>query len=95
MLNVDELDIEMKQTTDVSEEELLGEINAENEDVQEMSEEEQRQFFIEQLKKMKMRFNPVKQKGNVTINPYGTEYKQKRKKKNRQVKASRRTNRKK
>lgn len=91
-LNVDELDIEMKQTN-VDEEELQDGINAENEDGQEMSEEEQRQLYIEQLKKMRMRFNPIKHVGNKTINPYGTEYKQKRKMKNKQAKASRQRNR--
>ena len=99
-LNVEELDVAMagnslKEKLEGLEDDLRDGINAENEEGQEMSEEEQRQLYIEHLKKMHMRFNPIKQVGNKTINPYGTEYKQKRKKKNKQAKASRKTNRRK
>ena len=97
-LNVEELDIAMagnplNEQLEGLEDELRDGINADNEEGQEMSEEEQRQLYIEQLKKMRMRFNPIKHVGNKTINPYGTEYKQKRKQKNRQAKAARKTNR--
>ncbi|MFW6247333.1 MAG: hypothetical protein ACOC22_04150 [bacterium] len=92
-LNVDELDITLGQNADVVDEELEDGINADSVEGQELSEEEQRQLYIEQLKKMKMRFNPIKHVGNKTINPYGTEYKQKRKQKNKQAKAARKTNR--
>ena len=99
-LNVEELDIqygvsdeELIETINSEVEELQDGLNDDTEEGQEMSEEEQRQLYIEQLKKMRMRFNPIKHVGNKTINPYGTEYKQKRKQKNRQAKAARKTNR--
>jgi hypothetical protein len=101
-LNVEELDIqygvtdeELIKTTDSDVEELQEGLNVNTEEGQEMSEEEQRQFYIEQLKKMHIRFNPIKHIGNKTINPYGTAYKQKRKQKNKQAKAARKANRKK
>jgi hypothetical protein len=95
-LNFEDLDISLNKTLpETTDEELQEGINTENEEGQEMSEEEQKQFFIEQLKKMRMRFNPVKNVGNKTINPYGAEFKQKRKKRNKQARASRKTNRKK
>jgi len=92
-LNVDELDITLGQNVDVIDEVLEDGVNAENEEGQEMTEEEQRQLYIEQLKKMHMRFNPIKHVGNKTIHQFGVEYKQKRKQKNRQAKAARKTNR--
>ena len=97
-LKVEELDIAMagsslKEQLESFENELSDGINADNEEGQEMSEEEMRQLHIEQLMKMRMCFNPIKNIGNKTINPYGSEYKQKRKQKNRQAKAARKTNR--
>jgi len=99
-LNVEELDIAMagkslNEQLDGVEDELRDGINTDNEEGQELSEEELRQLKIEELKRMRMRFDPIKQVGNKTINPYGTEYKQKRKQKNRQAKAARKTNRRK
>lgn len=93
-LNVDELDIALKESN-ANEEELQDGVNAENEEGQEMTEEEQRQHYIEELKKMRMRFNPIKTVGNKTINSFGVKYKQKRKQKNKQARASRKANRKK
>ena len=60
----------------------------------ELTDEEKKKIFIEQLKKARMKFNPIKQKGNVTTNQFGTTFKKKRAQKNKQAKASRRANRK-
>lgn len=88
-LNVGELDITLGD--DYNENESFSENNEQHE----LSEEEERELYIEQLKKMHIRFNPIKHVGNKTINPYGVQYKQKRKKRNKVAKASRKTNRKK
>lgn len=60
----------------------------------ELTDEEKREIYIKELKASKMRFKPVKHIGNVTVNNYGTKFKKERKRKNKQVKKSRRTNRK-
>lgn len=87
-LNVDELDIEIGQDI----EQIGQEIGEMTDDKQR---DKQREVYIDQLKKMRMRFNPIKHLGNKTINSFGADYKQKRKKKNKQARASRKANRKK
>jgi len=59
----------------------------------ELTEEEKREELIKQLKESKIRFNPIKHIGNVTINQFGNDYKKKRQKKNKAQKKSRRLNR--
>lgn len=59
----------------------------------ELTEEEKKEQLIEELKKSKIRFNPIKHVGNVTINQFDNNYKKKRQKKNKAQKKSRRLNR--
>lgn len=72
--------------------------NEELEETVELTEEEkeelERQEYIQFLKDSKKVFKPIKHKGNVTTNQFGTKYKEKRKKKNKATKKSRKANRK-
>ena len=78
--------------TDEFKEEILD--NA-PEEGRELTDEEKREIYIQQLKDSRKVFNPIKHIGNKTINPYGVAYKQKRQNKNKMVKNSRRMNQKK
>lgn len=67
----------------------------------ELTDEEKRKLFIEQLKESKRKFKRIKHPEkngekitNLTINKYGTKFKKERKNKNKQAKKSRRANRK-
>jgi hypothetical protein len=73
----------------VEENELTNE-----EQVKELSDEEKHELFVKQLKESKIKFRPIKQVGNKTINKYGTAFKKKRKVKNKLAKKSRKANRK-
>ena len=61
---------------------------------EELSEEELKEIYVQQLKDSNKVFKPIKQKGNITTNQFGSTYNQKRKRKNKLTKASRRNNRK-
>jgi hypothetical protein len=71
--------------------------NKELEETVELTEEEksklERQEYIQLLKNSKKVFKPIKHKGNITINQFGTAYKDKRSNKNKATKKSRRANR--
>ena len=58
-----------------------------------LTDDEKREVYIHELKQSRKSFNPIRHNGNVTTNKYGSNYKQKRKKKNKQAKKSRRANR--
>lgn len=60
----------------------------------ELTDEEKRELYIQQLKDARKSFFPIKHHGNKTTNQFGMKYKQNRKRKNQLTKASRRTNRK-
>lgn len=60
---------------------------------EEEKEELERQEYIQFLKDSKKVFKPIKHKGNVTTNQFGSTYKNKRKKKNKATRKSRKTNR--
>lgn len=66
------------------------------EEGQELTDDEKRELLINGLKELnssKSNFKPIIQKGNKTINNYGTTYKKKRQKKNKLQKKSRKINR--
>jgi hypothetical protein len=64
-------------------------------ELKELTEEEKREEFIKQLKESKIRnpFRPIKHDGNITTNQFNTNYKRKRRVKNKQQKKSRRLSR--
>jgi len=70
-------------------------LNPETGDVEtrELTDEEKREIIVHELKESRKVFNPINQQGNKTTNPYGSKYKQKRKRKNKLTKASRKANR--
>lgn len=87
----------------LTEDEIEEGINASEDG--ELSEEELKALYVQQLKnsksKVRQQKHPVKKVGtdivvmkNITINSYGVEYKKARKKKNKLAKASRKANRK-
>lgn len=65
------------------------------EELLELTDEQKREFLIEQLKQSKIKFRPIVHKGNVTINQFNAAYKKKRQNRNKMQKQSRKNNRKK
>lgn len=72
-----------------------------SEEPTELTDEEKRELLIKQIKESKKKFKPIKHPEmngipitNLTVNKYGTKFKKERKRKNKQAKKSRRTNRK-
>ena len=67
------------------------------EEVVELTEEElkekEREEYIQLLKDSKKVFKPIKHKGNVTTNQFGSNYKKKRRNKNKATRKSRKANR--
>lgn len=61
----------------------------------ELTEEQKREFLIEQLKQSKIKFRPIVHRGKVTINQFNAAYKKKRQNRNKMQKQSRKNNRKK
>ena len=62
---------------------------------EELTEEEKKELYIKALKESRIKYKPVTHKGNKTINKFGTDYKKKKRKKNKAVKKSRKANRRK
>lgn len=79
---------ELIDNTDLNEEQDNIELSDEEKEAQ------QREEYIQYLKDSKKVFKPIKHKGKITINQFGTAYKEKRRKKNKATKKSRRANRK-
>jgi hypothetical protein len=65
------------------------------EELLELTEEQKREFLIEQLKQSKIKFKPIVHRGNVTVNQFDAAYKKKRQNRNKMQKQSRKNNRKK
>ena len=61
----------------------------------ELTEEQKREFLIEQLKQSKIKFRPIVHRGKVTTNQFDAAYKKKRQNRNKMQKQSRKNNRKK
>lgn len=59
----------------------------------ELTDEEKREIYLQELRESRIRFKNTVHNGNVTRTQFGTKYKQKRKRKNKLAKASRKTNR--
>ena len=80
---------------DDPESELFKVFNPETEevDVRELTDDEKKELYVKQLKESRRVFKPVKHNGNVTTNQFGSKYRQKRKRRNKQKKVSRKANR--
>ena len=61
---------------------------------EELTEEQKKELYVQQLKNSKIRFQSTETKGNITINKFGYDYKKKRQHKNKAQKNSRKINRK-
>lgn len=92
----------MKKDENVFEAEVIDEVISDKaiaskiEAEVELTDEEKRLMLVEELKKynkLKSKFRPVRQVGNVTTNDYGVAYKKKRQKKNKLQRKSRTANR--
>jgi len=59
----------------------------------ELTDEEKREIYIQQLKESKIKYQSIKHKGKTTINQFGSDYRKKRQRKNKMAKASRKANR--
>lgn len=60
-----------------------------------LTDTEKREIIIKELKESKIKFKNSTHKGNITVTKFGSEYKKKRKKKNKMTKISRKANRRK
>ena len=67
--------------------------SSDGEEKKELTEEEKREQAIQELKKSHIKFKPVKQSGNKTVNQFGVNYKKERKRKNKEQRKSRKKNR--
>jgi hypothetical protein len=63
------------------------------EEKKELTEEEKRELYINQLKEARVRFHPIKHKGNITTNQFPISYKKERRRKNKIQRQSRKGNR--
>jgi hypothetical protein len=63
------------------------------EEKKELTEEEKRELYINQLKEVRVRFHPIKHKGNITTNQFPISYKKERRRKNKIQQQSRKGNR--
>lgn len=81
--------------SDDEELELYKVLNPETDEVltRELTDEEKKEIYLLELKRSKQVFQPIKHDGNRTTNQFGSNYKQKRKRKNSLSKKSRRANR--
>ena len=59
---------------------------------EELTEEQIKEAYIKALKSSKIRFNKIKQVGNVTTNQFGADYQKARQRKNKIAKQSRKRN---
>ena len=60
----------------------------------ELTDEEKQDVLIEQLKRARQRFTPIKNTGKITTNQFGSAYKENRRRKNKVQRKSRSINRK-
>jgi len=60
----------------------------------ELTDEEKKEILIEQLKRARKTFNPIKNIGKITTNQFGAAYKENRRRKNKVQRKSRSINRK-
>jgi hypothetical protein len=80
----------LKQSEQIDSIEDVEEIKDEK---RELTDEEKKEIYIQQLKESRIKFKPIVHKGKLTINKFDTNYKEKRRKKNKQTKISRKANR--
>lgn len=95
-LNINPAD-ETQENIEKSYEEIQQEVQEQDEKdnpEQELTEEEQKELYVQMLKDSRIKFRNTVHDGNVTRTQFGPKYKQKRKRKNTLAKKSRKANRK-
>jgi len=77
------------------EQELYKVLNPLTDEVEtrELTDDEKKEIYVLELKKSKQKFQSVRHNGNKTTNQFDSNYKKKRKNRNKQTKASRKANR--
>lgn len=94
-LNINPAD-ETQENIEKSYEEIQQEVQEQDEKdnpEQELTEEEQKELYVQMLKDSRIKFRNTVHDGNVTRTQFGPKYKQKRKRKNTLAKKSRQKNR--
>lgn len=86
------LDVLSSFKEDVIFDEYTEEVNQDEE--RELTDEEKSKILIEQLKRAKVRFTPIKHIGKITVNQFPSSYKENRRRKNKVQRKSRSINRK-
>ena len=85
--------VEVTEQNDVQAvKELLDQHSESPVEEKELSDEEKKEIYIEQLKKSRMTFNPITHMGKETVNKFGDGYKKHRKRRNSLAKKTRSNN---
>lgn len=84
---------EIKKGIESNVDELVEELEERLEDIEELTDEEKKEIYIQQLKASILHHKPITHKGNVTINTFGKAKKKHRQKRNKMRKTANKRNR--